>query len=60
MTLYCYKCDRCEVERDVVHAITESPIIRCLACGGDMFRKIGCVIVNVACGGFVGHLGGRG
>jgi putative FmdB family regulatory protein len=38
---YTYECKKCGRPRDVFHAISASPRIRCTACGGPCKRRLG-------------------
>jgi putative FmdB family regulatory protein len=38
---YTYECKKCGRPRDVFHAISASPRIRCRACGGPCKRRLG-------------------
>lgn len=41
MPTYTYECKKCGRPRDVFHAISASPRIRCTACGGPCKRRLG-------------------
>ncbi|HOJ67158.1 MAG TPA: zinc ribbon domain-containing protein [Candidatus Hydrogenedentes bacterium] len=41
MPTYTYECVKCQATRDVFHAISASPDIRCPECGGKCRRLLG-------------------